>query len=284
MPVGRRGVREWVLRRRGTTEQLSRRSWLLDIGLAAGLALVAILSHDQSDQPDFRQLDGPGSAPQPPLFPDPRAELADQTSTWDWAGPALLIVLMAAPLVFRRRYPLSTLWVVLLTATMVDGAPGRAAALVLRVRDRRLQRRRVQPVPRPGAPEPAGHRLPHGGAAGRRVRTGPRRGDQRGAAGRGPVPDPGADRRRRMGPAHHAGPRRRRAGSCGHAATRGCRGGPPRRRGGAGPDRAGAARRRDPQRERDGDPGRGGTQGAGRRPRGRRARRCCRSRRAAGRR
>ena len=47
----------------------------------------------------------------------------DQTSGWEWVGLALLLVLVAAPLVFRRRYPLSTLWVVLLTATMVAENP-----------------------------------------------------------------------------------------------------------------------------------------------------------------
>ena len=118
---GRR-LPEWVLRRPGETEPLSRRSWLLDIGLAAGLALIAILSHDQGDQADFRQFEGPGGEPLPPQFPPP-PELSDQTSGWEWAGLALLLVLVAAPLVFRRRYPLSTLWVVLLTATMVAENP-----------------------------------------------------------------------------------------------------------------------------------------------------------------
>jgi len=120
--TGRR-LREWLLRRPVATEPLSVRSWMLDIGLAAGLALVAFLSHDQGDQPDFRQLDGPGSGPLPPAFPDPRSELVDQTPRWEWVGLALLLVLVAAPLVFRRRYPLSTLWVVLLTATMVAENP-----------------------------------------------------------------------------------------------------------------------------------------------------------------
>jgi len=120
--VNGRRLREWVLRRPGETEPLSRRSWLLDIGLAAGLALIAILSHDQGDQADFRQFEGPGGEPQPPSFPPP-PELSDQTSGWEWAGLALLLVLVAAPLVFRRRYPLSTLWVVLLTATMVAENP-----------------------------------------------------------------------------------------------------------------------------------------------------------------
>ena len=104
-------------------EQPTLRSWLLDIGLAAGLALVAILSHDQSDGPDVTPLDRSGGVPVPPMPPGPRSELADQTSAWDWAGPALLLVLIAAPLVFRRRYPLSTLWVVLLIATMVAENP-----------------------------------------------------------------------------------------------------------------------------------------------------------------
>ena len=65
--TGRR-LREWLLRRPVATEPLSVRSWMLDIGLAAGLALVAFLSHDQGDQPDFRQLDGPGSGPLPPAW------------------------------------------------------------------------------------------------------------------------------------------------------------------------------------------------------------------------
>jgi len=63
--TGRR-LREWLLRRPVATEPLSLRSWLLDIGLAAGLALVAFLSHDQGDQPDFRQLEGPDGVPLPP--------------------------------------------------------------------------------------------------------------------------------------------------------------------------------------------------------------------------
>jgi signal transduction histidine kinase len=96
---------------------------LLDVGLAAGLALVALLSHGQGDRPDVRQLDVTGGVPRPPVFPDPRFELGDPTSGWEWAGLALLLVLVAAPLVFRRRYPLSTLWVVLLTATMVAENP-----------------------------------------------------------------------------------------------------------------------------------------------------------------
>jgi signal transduction histidine kinase len=106
-------------------EPLTRRSWLLDIGLALGLALVSILTYDSSDAPDVSQIRDPGDlGPLPP--PDPRfdpSQLVDQTSTWDAVGTALLLALIAAPLVVRRRYPLSALWAVLLMATMVSDRP-----------------------------------------------------------------------------------------------------------------------------------------------------------------
>ena len=85
--TGRR-LREWLLRRPVATEPLSVRSWLLDIGLAAGLAVIALLSHDQADGTDVGPLVGPGRVPVPPVFPDPRSELAGQTSPP--AGPPLL--------------------------------------------------------------------------------------------------------------------------------------------------------------------------------------------------
>ena len=111
-----------ALHRPGTTEPLTRRSWWLDIGLAAGLALVAILSQGQADQPDFRSFDESRGLP-PPLPPGLPTELPGQSTTWDWVGSALLLALVAAPLVFRRRYPLSVLWLVLLLSTMVTENP-----------------------------------------------------------------------------------------------------------------------------------------------------------------
>ena len=106
-----------VLYRPGAMEPLTRRSWGLDVGLAVGLALVAFLSHDQADGPDVRNFDEPGAVPRPPVFPGPESQLGDQTS--GWIGSALLLALVAAPLVFRRRYPLSALWLTLLLSTMV---------------------------------------------------------------------------------------------------------------------------------------------------------------------
>jgi signal transduction histidine kinase len=45
------------------------------------------------------------------------------SSAWDWVGQALLLTLIAAPLVFRRRYPLSVLWFALVIGTMVAENP-----------------------------------------------------------------------------------------------------------------------------------------------------------------
>ncbi|MBF4764198.1 sensor histidine kinase [Nocardioides islandensis] len=120
-----RAVRGWVLRRPRPLEPLTRRSWLLDVGLALGLALVSILTYGSSDAPDVTPFREPGDlGPLPPVDPGRGpSPLVDQTSTWDALGNALLLVLIAAPLVLRRRYPLSVLWGVLLMATMVADRP-----------------------------------------------------------------------------------------------------------------------------------------------------------------
>jgi signal transduction histidine kinase len=114
-----------VLRRPRPLEPLTRRSWLLDVGLALGLALVSILTYGSSDAPDVTPYREPGDlGPLPPVDPGRGpSPLVDQTSTWDALGNALLLVLIAAPLVLRRRYPLSVLWGVLLMATMVADRP-----------------------------------------------------------------------------------------------------------------------------------------------------------------
>jgi signal transduction histidine kinase len=122
-----RAVARWVLRRPRPLERLTRRSWLLDIGLAVGLALVSILTYDSGaqdaqDQAPFR--DPGGFGPPPPVGPGGVASpFVEGASTWDTLGHALLLALIAAPLVLRRRYPLSSLWAVLLMATMVTDRP-----------------------------------------------------------------------------------------------------------------------------------------------------------------
>jgi len=139
LAAARRAVRTltgWTLRRSGSLPPLSRRGWWFDAGLAAVLTLLAILTAD-GDQPDVRAPVplGPDGYPElplpvPPIRPPapsavpavpaaPPVELHDTTTAPEWFAQALLLVLIAAPLVLRRRYPLSVLWVVLVTAAFV---------------------------------------------------------------------------------------------------------------------------------------------------------------------
>ncbi|SHN43527.1 sensor histidine kinase [Cryptosporangium aurantiacum] len=113
-----------ALRRSGPLPPLSRHNWLFDLGLAFGLGLIAILTlgEDGPDQP-ARRVGPDGFEPLPPEPVRPPIE-PDETAPWsDWSGQALMCVLIVAPLVFRRRYPLSMLWVVLVTAQFVVDEP-----------------------------------------------------------------------------------------------------------------------------------------------------------------
>jgi signal transduction histidine kinase len=112
-----------ALRRSGPVAPLSRRNWLFDVGLALSLGLLGILTADSDDRRDNVFFPGPVGA-DPPVPPDapvrpPIPALTDSVTGADRAGLALLLLLIAAPLVFRRRYPLSVLWVVLITASFV---------------------------------------------------------------------------------------------------------------------------------------------------------------------
>ncbi|WP_211247573.1 sensor histidine kinase [Cryptosporangium arvum] len=131
--VGRavRALPGLVLSRSGPTAALTRRNWLFDLGLAAALALIAIISYDHADDARFIPPEpgdpGPGgpdpggvARPARPMVPfPPGAEAVDHQSGLEWASGALLLVFIAAPLIFRRRYPLSVLWVVLATAAFI---------------------------------------------------------------------------------------------------------------------------------------------------------------------
>lgn len=130
-------IREWLraaaaavrdltgraLHRSGPVPSLTRRNRLFDVGLAVSLAVLAILTADSAEDAAFVPPEGPyrgEPAPLPPVVPDrPPAEVVDHVSGWDWTQQALLLVLIAAPLVVRRRYPLATLWVVMATAGFV---------------------------------------------------------------------------------------------------------------------------------------------------------------------
>jgi len=140
---GRRGIRERlggvaraVLRRSGPSAPLSRRSWAFDAGLAFALGLIAILTAGNDDVPaDAGRLPPatfPSLPPEPPLPPGPEPYATVPLAEWGWL--ALLLVFIAAPLAFRRRYPLSMLWVVLVTASFTvdvgDEAPLRLSFYV----------------------------------------------------------------------------------------------------------------------------------------------------------
>ena len=110
-----RSLARAVLARSGPSLPLSSRSWAFDAGLAFALGLIAILTVD-SDAPDEARLlppePFPSLPPQRPVPPEPF--VVDAVS---FGALALLLAFIAAPLAFRRRYPLSTLWVVLVTAS-----------------------------------------------------------------------------------------------------------------------------------------------------------------------
>lgn len=119
-----RGLTARALRRSGPVAPPVRRNWLFDIGLALSLGLLAILTADSDGRRD-QSVFLPGQfGVDPPVPPDapvrpPIPELTDSVAGADRAGLALLLLLIAGPLVFRRRYPLSVLWVVLITASFV---------------------------------------------------------------------------------------------------------------------------------------------------------------------
>lgn len=104
------------------------RGRVFDAVVALGLGLLAIQAGDNGaqDRPlpeSVRVTDhvvgGPSAPRVDPVWP-PFLPIEDQRSGWTIA----LLLLVAAPLVFRRRYPLAVLWVLVILAVLVrdDGA------------------------------------------------------------------------------------------------------------------------------------------------------------------
>jgi signal transduction histidine kinase len=114
----------------GSLPPLSRRGQVFDALVALGLGLVAIQAGDIEfdDRPAVRRFEiYPGDVypvePDRPLPPDPVwppfLPVEDDGTGWT----AVLLLLVALPLVFRRRYPLGVLSVVLATAVLVQDNP-----------------------------------------------------------------------------------------------------------------------------------------------------------------
>ena len=121
----RNGVRA-LTRPAGPLPPLSRRGQVFDAVLALGLGLAAIQAGDDSF-PDRAQMmncplpEADGLPPQPcaPVWP-PFLPIENDQST---ASTVVLVLLVILPLVFRRRYPLGVLWIVLALATAVSENP-----------------------------------------------------------------------------------------------------------------------------------------------------------------
>ncbi|MFI5836144.1 sensor histidine kinase [Micromonospora sp. NPDC051300] len=86
------------------------RALLLDGVLAAALGFVSF----QAATDDV--ADNPVPPPLPPLLPPPEATPAPPGSV---LGALLLVFVLCAPLVLRRRYPLTVLWVTMAAASLV---------------------------------------------------------------------------------------------------------------------------------------------------------------------
>jgi signal transduction histidine kinase len=111
----------------GPLPPLSRRGQVFDALLALGLGLLAIQAGDvgPGDQraPAHVEIQAverlrPVPPPPDPVWP-PFLPVEDDGTGWT----AVLLLLVALPLVFRRRYPLGVLWTLLATAVLVSDNP-----------------------------------------------------------------------------------------------------------------------------------------------------------------
>jgi len=109
---------------------LSRRGWVFDALVALGLALVALqagdVGHGDAKVTRYGPVDPSlpfPDAPIRPLPPDqvwpPFLPVEDDGTGWT----TVLLVLVVLPLLFRRRYPLGALWVLLTIAVLVSDNP-----------------------------------------------------------------------------------------------------------------------------------------------------------------
>ena len=107
----------------GSLPPLSRRGQLFDALLALGLFLVAVQAGVDNDQPDVRRIEFDPRPGMPPPPPDPVWPPLLPVENEGNGDTVVLLMLVALPLLFRRRYPLTVLWVVLVMGVMVSENP-----------------------------------------------------------------------------------------------------------------------------------------------------------------
>nr|WP_221380341.1 histidine kinase [Actinoplanes polyasparticus] len=107
----------------GPLPPLSRRGQLFDALIALGLFLVAVQAGAENDQPAPRRIEFDPRVGAPPLPPDPVWPPFLPVEDEGNGDTVVLLMLVALPLLFRRRYPLTVLWVVLVMGVMVSENP-----------------------------------------------------------------------------------------------------------------------------------------------------------------
>ena len=112
----------------GPLPPLSRRGQVFDALVALGLGLVAIQAGDSGagDGPAQHQVEFERGAPFPgdPLLPPDPVWPPFLPVEDDGTGrTTILLMLVVLPLLFRRRYPLAVLWVLLATAVLASDNP-----------------------------------------------------------------------------------------------------------------------------------------------------------------
>ena len=109
-----------LLRPSGPLPPLSRRGQVFDVILALGLGLAAIVAGGDGDVERRSPVDSDHGRPPGRRVPT-RCRTPFLPIEHDQAGwTVVLLLAVVLPLVFRRRYPLAVLWVVLVMAPLVS--------------------------------------------------------------------------------------------------------------------------------------------------------------------
>ena len=116
----------WLRQATGQPARLTPWGWAADASLALVLMIAAVAGFGQDEPapvfvaPQIRV--GDGLAPDPPFAPPLGPSDLIGTDGWRWALVGL--ALTALPLVVRRRFPLTSFWIIVVAASQIYDAPG----------------------------------------------------------------------------------------------------------------------------------------------------------------